>query len=92
MAKRNKGLGAYTNNDTSYMRRDKTVDDSGNPRVPYRQISDIDSKANSSDAGATTVTDAGFSRAPRYPGDDKIGGGAMSRGVSSPKAKRHDGF
>jgi hypothetical protein len=72
-----KGVGPYTSNDTSFLRRDKSVDDSGNPRERRREIDNVDEGANGTDSGARRVTDARF------------GGGAMSRPVSSPKVKRY---
>ena len=59
MAKREKGVGPYAGNDVK-LRRDTTVDNSGNPTVKPRQISNIDEGSNGSDSGCTTVTDAKF--------------------------------
>jgi hypothetical protein len=87
MAKREKGVGVYSGNDVK-VRPDPRIDDSGNyrpgpgdrrqPGGAYgRQISNIDDDDNSGGKGSAPVTDAKFS------------GGAMSRGVSQPKVKRH---
>jgi hypothetical protein len=88
MAKRTKGVGPYAGVGDLKITRDKRIDDSGNYKPGPgdrrqqggafgRQI-DVDAGGAKSGKPAP-VTDATFS------------GGAMSRGVSSPKAKRYIG-
>lgn len=60
MAKREKGVGPYAGNNVT-LRRDTSVDNSGNPIVRPRQITNVDEGANGS-AGTAAIPAPEFSR------------------------------